>query len=56
MPNAIQTDSNGDIFIPSNASAYDYTSPGYVYHYTSAGEYIATYSVGVAPCGVVFVD
>lgn len=54
MPNAIQTDSNGDIFIPSNASAYDYTSPGYVYHYTSGGEHIATYSVGVAPCGLVF--
>ena len=55
MPNAIQTDNNGDIFIPSNVSAFDYTSPGYVYRYTSDGEHLATYPVGVAPCGLVFV-
>lgn len=45
---------NGDLFIGTQPSAYDYTSPGYVYRYTSAGEFVCRYGAGVYPCAVIF--
>lgn len=56
MPNSIQCNAADEVFITSNAALYDYTSPGYLYHYAADGSHRATYSVGVAPCGVVFVE
>ena len=55
LPNSIQCNEDDEIFITSNAALYDYTSPGYVYHYAADGSHVATYDAGVAPCGVVFV-
>ena len=54
MPIAIQCAPNGDIFITSQLSLYDYTSPGLLYHYDSEGQFIAKYSVGTSPCGILF--
>ena len=54
MPIAIQCAPNGDIFITSQLSLYDYTSPGLLYHYNSDGSFIAKYGVGTSPCGVLF--
>ncbi len=45
---------SGDLFIGTQPSAYDYTSPGYVYRYTSAGEFVCRYGAGVYPCAVIF--
>lgn len=53
-PIAMHCNNEGDIFITSNFAVYDYTSPGYVYHYAANGTYKGTYAVGVAPCGIVF--
>ena len=54
MPIAIQCAPNGDIFITSQLSLYDYTSPGLLYHYDSEGRFKAKYSVGTSPCGILF--
>ncbi len=53
MPIAIQCAPNGDIFVTSQLSLYDYTSPGILYHYDSEGQFKAQYSVGTSPCGIV---
>lgn len=45
---------NGDIYIGTQPSAYDYTAPGYVYRYTSTGQYVCRYNAGVYPCAVIF--
>lgn len=45
---------SGEVYVGSSAAAYDYTSPGYLYRYTSEGKFIAKYNAGVAPCAVVF--
>lgn len=45
---------SGDIYIGSNASAYDYTSEGFVYRYAADGSFKERYSAGVAPCAVIF--
>lgn len=45
---------SGDIYVGSNASAFDYTSPGYVYRYATDGTYKARYEAGTAPCAVIF--
>lgn len=54
MPIAIQCAPNGDIFITSQLSLYDYTSPGLLFHYNSEGQFVAKYSVGTSPCGILF--
>ena len=45
---------SGDLYIGSNASSYDYTTPGYVYRYSANGTFKSCYPAGVAPCAVVF--
>lgn len=45
---------NGDIFIGSDLSAYDYSAPGYVYRYSATGEFMERYGAGIHPCAVVF--
>lgn len=45
---------NGDIYIGTQPSAYDYTSPGYVYRYNSEGQIVRRYDAGVYPCAVIF--
>ncbi len=54
MPIAIQCLPCGDILVASQFSLYDYTSPGILYHYDADGKFKAQYSVGVAPCGVIY--
>lgn len=54
MPITIQCAPNGDIFITSQLSLLDYTSPGLLFHYNSEGQFIAKYSVGTSPCGILF--
>lgn len=53
-PTAIQCAPNGEILVMSQLSTFDYTSPGFVYRYDSQGNYIAEYTVGTAPCGILF--
>ncbi len=45
---------NGEIFIGSEYSAYDYNAPGYVYRYSATGEFMERYGAGIHPCAVVF--
>jgi hypothetical protein len=45
---------NGEIYVTSNASLTDYTSPGYVYRYATDGTFIARYDAGIAPCDIFF--
>lgn len=45
---------NGEIYVTSNASLTDYTSPGYVYRYGADGTFIARYDAGIAPCDIFF--
>ena len=45
---------NGDLYIGSNASASDYTSPGFLWHYNAEGQFIGKQQTGVAPCAVIF--
>ena len=45
---------NGEIYVTSNASLTDYTSPGYVYRYAADGTFIARYDAGIAPCDIFF--
>lgn len=45
---------SGDIYMGSNASPTDYTSPGYLWRYDSRCNYINRYNAGVAPCAIVF--
>lgn len=45
---------HGDFYVGSNASAFDYTSPGYIYRYASDGSLKYKYSAGTAPCAVIF--
>lgn len=54
-PIAIDVDPrNGEVFITSEASPNDYTSPGYVYRYTASGAFKARYEAGVRPYAVFF--
>ena len=45
---------NGDLYIGSNASASDYTSPGYLWHYNAEGQFQDRKQTGIAPCAVIF--
>lgn len=45
---------SGEFYVGSNASSFDYISPGYVYRYQSDGVLVARYEAGVAPCAVIF--
>lgn len=45
---------NGDLYIGSNASASEYTSPGFLWHYNAEGQFISKQQTGVAPCAVIF--
>lgn len=45
---------SGEIYVTSNASVTDYTSPGYVYRYAADGTFVARYDAGIAPCDVFF--
>jgi hypothetical protein len=54
MPLAIQCAPGGDIYVTSQLSLYDYTSPGLLYHYDAEGHFKAQYTVGTSPCGILF--
>ena len=54
MPLAIQCVPGGDIYVTSQLSLYDYTSPGLLYHYDAEGHFKTQYTVGTSPCGIVF--
>lgn len=45
---------SGEIYVTSNASVTDYTSPGYVYRYAADGTFVARFDAGVAPCDIFF--
>lgn len=45
---------DGHVYVGSSASAYDYTSPGYLYRYDGEGRFVAKYNAGVAPCSIIF--
>ena len=45
---------DGNVYMGSNASSYDYTSPGYLYRYDADGKFVAKYNAGVAPCSIIF--
>lgn len=54
MPLAIQCTPGGDIYVTSQLSLYDYTSPGLLFHYDAEGHFKAQYTVGTSPCGILF--
>lgn len=45
---------DGNVYMGSNASSNDYTSPGYLYRYDADGKFVAKYNAGVAPCSIIF--
>ncbi len=45
---------DGNVYVGSNASSNDYTSPGYLYRYDVDGKFVAKYNAGVAPCSIIF--
>ena len=46
----------GHIYLGTDAAAYDYTSPGYLYRYDHTGQLIKRYRTGTHPCGVAFAE